>query len=79
MVKIAVIGKSLPPFDEIILDKARQIGVELAKKSCIVVSGGCRGYPYEASLAAFVLTSQQAEEPLDVSNLRLLPVKQKVI
>jgi len=51
--KIAVIGQSLPPFDEAVLDSAREIGIELAKKGCTVLSGGCRGYPYESSLAAF--------------------------
>src|SRR3989338_325930 len=51
--KIAVCGASLPPFDESILEKAYEIGKEIATNKHILRFGCCWGYPYEAAKGAF--------------------------
>jgi len=45
--KIAVIGsgKGTKPDIE---ERAKEVGREIARNKCILVSGGCRGYPYAA-------------------------------
>jgi len=42
-------GKKLP---ENILDKAREVGREIAKNDCILVTGACMGTPHEAAIGA---------------------------
>lgn len=49
--KIAVIGSGLGDKEEV-LKKSREIGKEIAKNKCILVTGGCRGYPYAAVVGA---------------------------
>ena len=51
--KIAVCGKSLPPFDKNILKKAYSVGKEIAINNHVLRFGGCWGYPYEAAKGAF--------------------------
>lgn len=50
--KIAVIGSSLES-DKDILKKAGIIGREIARNNCVLLVGGCRGYPYAAAKGAF--------------------------
>lgn len=50
--KIAVVGTARGRFTEDTLKKAYSIGMEIAKKKATLLSGGCRGYPYMASLGA---------------------------
>ena len=51
--QIAICGASLPPFDKNILEKAYEIGKEIAQNNHILRFGGCLGYPYEAAKGAF--------------------------
>ncbi len=53
MVKIAVCGSAFGT-DEDILNKAEAIGREIAKNKDILLTGGCKGYPY-ASLKGALL------------------------
>ncbi len=50
--KIAVIGEGFGS-DEEILEKAKEIGREIAKKNAILMTGSCLGYPYAAVKGAF--------------------------
>lgn len=50
--KISVYGTSMPPFDTEVLDKAREIGREIARQGHVLITGACPGYPYEAVLGA---------------------------
>ena len=51
--KIAVCGSSLPPFDKKIIEKAYNLGKEIAANGDTLRCGGCWGYPYEAAKGAF--------------------------
>ncbi|MFH2028766.1 MAG: hypothetical protein ABIJ08_06515 [Nanoarchaeota archaeon] len=51
--KIAVCGSGNGN-DSFILEKVKQIGMEIAKSGCILLVGGCRGYPYAALRGAFL-------------------------
>ena len=42
----------MPPFDTQVLDKAREIGREIARQGHTLITGACPGYPYEAVLGA---------------------------
>jgi len=42
-------GKKLP---EKILQKAREVGREISKNSCIVITGACMGVPHETAIGA---------------------------
>ena len=42
-------GKKLP---DVLLQKARETGKEVAKNGCILVTGACMGTPYEAAIGA---------------------------
>ncbi len=52
VLKIAVFGSAVGSKKEI-EEKAYEIGKELAKQGCIVISGGCAGLPHAASKGAF--------------------------
>ncbi len=51
--KIAVCGSSVANSPEVV-EKAREIGRQLAKKNTLVLCGAGPGYPYEAIRAAFI-------------------------
>ncbi len=42
-------GKELPP---VLLQKARELGREVAKSGCILITGACMGTPHEAAVGA---------------------------
>lgn len=50
--KIAVCGLGSGHYKKDILKKSYIIGREIAKNKCILITGGCYGYPYEASKGA---------------------------
>jgi len=47
--KIAVCGLGSGNYKKDILKKSKEIGREIAKNKCILITGGCYGYPYETS------------------------------
>ncbi len=47
--KIAVCGLGSGHYKKDILRKSYIIGREIARNKCILITGGCYGYPYEAS------------------------------
>jgi uncharacterized protein (TIGR00725 family) len=49
--KIGVIGSAVG-FKKEIIQKAREIGKEIAKRDCILVNGATKGLPFEAALGA---------------------------
>jgi uncharacterized protein (TIGR00725 family) len=52
LMKIAICGSG-KVFDNIISKKTAEIGRQLAKCKCTVLTGACHGYPNEAAKAAF--------------------------
>jgi len=50
--KISVYGSAAGDLGEDIREKSREIGREIARRSHILLSGGCPGLPYEATLGA---------------------------
>jgi predicted Rossmann-fold nucleotide-binding protein len=50
--KIAVYGSNIEDVPQEIVDKARKIGQELARRGHSIITGGCGGIPYEAVKAA---------------------------
>jgi len=52
MFKIGVFGSSADVTDRSIEEKAAEVGAELAKQNCIVITGGCPGLPYIAAESA---------------------------
>lgn len=53
--KIAVCGLGLGHYRKEILKKSKEIGREIARNKCVLITGGCSGYPYEASKGAIEL------------------------
>lgn len=51
--KIAVCGAGFGN-EALLLEKAKEIGREIAKHKHILISGGCRGYPYSALRGALL-------------------------
>jgi len=51
--KIAICGAGFSD-DNLLLEKAKNIGREIAKHNHILLSGGCRGYPYAAVRGALL-------------------------
>lgn len=47
--KIAVCGLGSGHYKKDILKKSYEIGREIARQKCVLITGGCSGYPYEAS------------------------------
>lgn len=50
--KIAVCGLGSGHYKKDILKKSKEIGREIARHKCVLITGGCYGYPYEASKGA---------------------------
>ncbi|MDP2717190.1 MAG: hypothetical protein Q8P02_00445 [Candidatus Micrarchaeota archaeon] len=53
MANIAVIGRSTPPFDASLLEKAAALGARCANAGHAVLSGACPGFAHAAVQAAF--------------------------
>ena len=51
--RIAIIGQSKGALSDSVMSKVYEIGKHLAKEKCVVMSGGCRGYPHEAIRGCF--------------------------
>jgi hypothetical protein len=49
---IGVFGSAAGEVDETVVGLARAVGALIAEKGCITLTGGCKGYPYEAILGA---------------------------
>ncbi len=49
-IKIGVMGSSEIPKDKILINKAREIGKEIARHNCILVNGATTGMPNEAAI-----------------------------
>lgn len=52
MIRVAVIGRSTPPFSEELMSQASVLGREVASRGCVLLSGACNGLPHAAVLAA---------------------------
>jgi len=50
--KIGVYGSAAGNIDSSLLEKARELGREIAKRGHIIVTGACTGLPYQAVLGA---------------------------
>jgi uncharacterized protein (TIGR00725 family) len=51
-IKIGVMGSSEMPKDKLLIEKAREVGREIARKGCILVNGATTGLPNEAAIGA---------------------------
>ncbi len=51
-IKIGVMGSSEIPKDKILIQKAREVGREIARHNCILVNGATTGMPNEAAIGA---------------------------
>ncbi len=51
--KVGIYGSSNPNLPKKIIDKAKKIGKELAKKGHTVVTGGCSGIPHIVAYSAY--------------------------
>jgi predicted Rossmann-fold nucleotide-binding protein len=56
--KISVYGSAAGLIHDEIREKAKEIGRELARKKCILITGACPGLPYEAVLGASGLSGK---------------------
>jgi len=52
MMKISVYGSAAENIGEEVREKAKEIGREIARRGHILLTGGCPGLPYEATLGA---------------------------
>ena len=50
--KVGVMGSAGGRMDEGVLEKARQLGLQIAAHGCILINGACPGYPHAAAVAA---------------------------
>ena len=51
-IQIGVMGSASGEIDEEARKKAYQLGVEIGRNGCAIVTGGCPGLPYEALMGA---------------------------
>ncbi len=50
--KVGVFGSAVGASDEV-MEKARELGLELARREVIIITGACSGIPYEVAKTAF--------------------------
>jgi uncharacterized protein (TIGR00725 family) len=79
-IKIGVMGSSEIPKDNILIDKAREIGKEIARHNCILINGATTGLPDEAARGAkeeegFVLGISPAKDLKEHTEVYRLPSK----
>jgi uncharacterized protein (TIGR00725 family) len=51
-IKIGVMGSSEAPKDKILIEKAREVGRQIAENNCILVNGATSGLPNESAIGA---------------------------
>ena len=78
--KIGVMGSSAEVKDKILVQKARNVGKEIAKNDCILVNGATTGMPNESAIGAakakgFVMGISPARDIIEHVKEYELPVK----
>ncbi|NTV24157.1 MAG: hypothetical protein HGA85_07370 [Nanoarchaeota archaeon] len=79
-IKIGVMGSSEAPKDKILIDRAREVGREIARHDCILINGATTGMPDEAAVGAkevggMVIGISPAKDIQEHTNVYKLPSK----
>ncbi len=79
-IKIGVMGSSEIPKDKILIERAREVGREIARRDCILINGATTGLPDEAAKGAkqkegFVLGISPAKDMNEHINEYKLPYR----
>jgi uncharacterized protein (TIGR00725 family) len=79
-IKIGVMGSSEIPKDKILIERAREVGREIARHNCILINGATTGLPDESARGAkeedgFVLGISPAKDLKEHLDVYKLPAK----
>jgi uncharacterized protein (TIGR00725 family) len=79
-IKIGVMGSSEIPKDNILIERAREVGREIARHNCILINGATTGLPDESARGAkeedgFVLGISPAKDLKEHLDVYKLPAK----